>query len=181
MVIGLACRRYRGLLEALVEQGERTPATELALDHLAGCAACEREMTELALTIAALRRTGREVRRAPVPKVAASRIAALATPRRSPWSWRLQLGGLLTGAAIAAVIVAPRLGFAERQPDETSAPAHPAVTATWRLAETRLAAAPDTPSFAAAGAVPPRYPEGLSRPWKEVSSSDASPRAFEPL
>ena len=59
-----ACRRHRPVLVDLVDHGERGPATPAALDHLATCRPCERELTELALTIAALRRAGAAYRRA---------------------------------------------------------------------------------------------------------------------
>jgi len=51
------------------------------------------------------------------------------------------------------------------------------VSASWRLAEAHLALTPDTASFSARGmTVPPRYPDGLLRPWKEVSETDVVPR-----
>jgi hypothetical protein len=176
-----ACRQHRLVLEEFVEHGDRGPDTPAALDHLAGCRACERDLTELALTVAALRRAGRELRLAPVPEPARPRVVALAVQRRSPWSWRFQVGSLLTGAAIAAVVVLPHVGRPEHPAGISPALVRPPVTATWRVAESRLAAAPDTPSFAAVSGVPPRYPEGLSRPWKEVFPSDATPREFEAL
>lgn len=175
-----ACRPHRRLLEDLIERGERGPGTPAALEHLERCDACERELTELALTVATLRRAGRELRLAPVPRVGPARIAALARKRRSPWAWRLQLSSLLTGAAIAAVIVGPQFSLPGRATSDALVGGQPAATATWRVAESRLAAAPDTPSFAAAGTLPPRYPEGLSRPWKEVFPTDATPPEFEP-
>ena len=175
-----ACRPHRASLEALVAHGERGPATAAALDHLSTCDACELDLTDLALTVAALRRAGRELRAAPVPSPTRSSVAALTTPRRTGWSLRLQLGGLITGAAIAALIVVPRTGTAVRSTTDAIAPTRSAVTAGWRLAEFRIAAEPDMPSFSAASTLPPRYPEGLLRPWKEVSSTDATPRAFRP-
>lgn len=176
-----ACRRHRPVLEALIERGERDPRTAGALDHLATCRSCEHELTELALTLAALRRVGREARRAPVPAPAPARVVALAAaPRRQPgrWAWRMQLGGLLAGAAIAALVVMPRSLYPTQSLGD--APARPVVADPWRAAETRIAAAPDTPSMAAPSAVPPRYPEGLLRPWKEVFGSDVTPRELKP-
>ena len=69
-----ACRPHRGVLEALVERGERGPTVGAALDHLETCATCERDLTELALTVAALRRAGRELRAAPVPEPSPARL-----------------------------------------------------------------------------------------------------------
>jgi hypothetical protein len=177
-----ACRPHRGALEALVERGERGPGIAAALDHLEACAACERELTELALTIAALRRAGRELRAAPVPNPTPSRVVALAAPRRGRWSWRIQLGGLLTGAAIAALVVVPRAGTGAPAPTDSAPVARTAVTASWRLAEAHLALTPDTPPFSARETtVPPRYPDGLLKPWKEVPSIDAVPRERLPI
>jgi hypothetical protein len=176
--IARACRPHRPALEALVEHGERGPETPSALDHLGTCRTCERELTELALTVAALRHAGRELRAVPVPAPPSARIVALASARRSPWSWRLQVGSLLTGAAIAALVVIPRMGPGTGGTITESI--RPPVTAGWRMAESRIAAEPDIPSFSVPGAVPPRYPEGLLRPWKEVSPSDATPREFRP-
>ncbi len=177
-----ACRPHRGVLEALVERGERGPAIGAALDHLEACATCERDLTELALTVAALRRAGRELRAAPVPQPAPARIAALAVPRRTGWSWRMQLGGLLTGAAIAALVVVPRAGTGIPVSSDALEPGRPPVTASWRLAEAHLARTPDTASFSARGmTIPPRYPDGLLRPWKEVPQSDAMPRERQPI
>ena len=173
-----ACRPHRGVLEALVERGERGPTVGAALDHLETCATCERDLTELALTVAALRRAGRELRAAPVPEPSPACVLALAVPRRTGWSWRIQLGGLLTGAAIAALVVVPRAGTGVPVTTDAQEPARVAVTASWRIAEAHLAMTPDTASFSAPGTtVPPRYPDGLLRPWKEVSPTDAVPRA----
>jgi hypothetical protein len=176
----VSCRRHRRTLEAFVDRAERGPATPNALEHLAVCASCEREMTELALTIAALRRAGREVRATPVPVVAPARVAALATRRPTPWPFRLQLGSVLAGVAIAAVVVLPSAGRTQVPPSDAVLSPRQAVTAAWRAAESRIAAAPDTPSFAAPSSLPPRYPEGRTRPWKEVSQTDATPRELEP-
>jgi hypothetical protein len=168
------------VLEALVERAERGPATAAALDHLSTCLRCERELTELALTVAALRRVGGELRRSPVPAPAPVRVAALAVPRRRSWAWRMQLGSLVTGAAIAALVVLPRTVGPTVSYGETVEAVHPAVVVPWRAAENRIAAAPDAPPIAAPTSVPPRYPEGLLRPWKEVFPSDAIPPELAP-
>lgn len=174
------CRTHRAALEALVAHGERGPATPAALDHLATCPACERDLTDLALTVAALRRSGRELRVSPVPTPPRARVDALTVRRPIGWSLRLQLGGLITGAAIAALVVVPRAGYTVHSSSDAQGPARPVVSATWRLAESRIAAEPDSPSLSAPGTVPPRYPEGLMRPWKEVFPTDATPPAFRP-
>ena len=105
-----ACRPHRGVLEALVERGERAPRYGAALDHLETCAICERDLDR-----AGAHGRGPPPRRPRAacrarPAAEPRRVAALAVPRRTGWSWRIQLGGLLTGAAIAALVVVPRAG-----------------------------------------------------------------------
>ena len=175
--IGRACRLHRDVLEGLVERGERGPGIAAALDHMEACATCERDLTELALTIAALRRAGRELRAEPVPVPAPARVAALAAPRPNRWSWRIQLGGLLTGAAIAALVAVPRTGTPVATSTDSLPQARTTVIASWRAAEAHLALTPDTQPFSARETTfPPRYPDGLMRPWKEVPQTDAVSR-----
>lgn len=177
-----ACDRHRPALLDFVDRGERGPGTPAALDHLATCDLCERELTEIALAIIALRRVRNEARAVPVPVPSSERVAHLVAGRADPWRWRLQLGGLLASAAIAAIIVAPRVGVGPSTDAAVSLmPARPAAAIIWRAAEDRIAAAPDSPPVAQAGTLPLRYPEGQSRPWKEVLPTDATPREFEPL
>ena len=182
-----SCRRHRPVLVDLVDRGERGPATAAALDHLALCADCERELTEMALTIAALRRAGNAYRALRVPDAGAEgvRVASALRPpaptrRRPDWSRRLQLGGLLAGAGIAAMVVAPQIGLMPvRQITDPAPASRPAAAAMWQQAERRLAATPD-PGTRAVLVLPPRYPEGLLRPWKEVPATDATTRELEP-
>jgi hypothetical protein len=141
-------------------------------------------VTELALTIAALRRAGSAYRALHVPETApavAPFARTLARARRGPdWGRRLQLGSLLTSAGIAAMLVAPHVGLMPERPIPEAAPAtKPAAVITWQQAEQRLASTPD-PGPRAVVVLPPRYPEGLVRPWKEVPATDASPRELEP-
>ena len=97
---------------SLVDRGERGPRHGAALDHLGGCGRCrEREVTELALTVAALRRAGRELPRrarpAPIPHgrpLPAARAARLGVARCS-WAASSR------ARRIAALLVAPQVGF----------------------------------------------------------------------
>ncbi len=181
----MACRRHRPVLVDLVDRGERGAGTPAALDHLAVCDPCEHEITELALTIAALRRAGIAYRALEVPDAPRpASVEVSAVPRRRPWAWRLQLGGLVTSAALAALLVAPRVGpVPEEAPVPASAPAPSGLAGvvTWQAVEHRLAVSPDiAPLAAAVRSLPPRYPEGLTRPWKEVPATDAAARELEP-
>jgi hypothetical protein len=170
------------VLVDLVDRGERGSGTTAALDHLDVCAACEREITELALTIAALRRAGAAYRALAVPdrpRVVA--VGAAIAPRRRAWSWRMQLGGLMTSAAIAGLLVAPRVGLMPQRPAPERVPQLPAAVISWQGVEHRLAISPDVAPLAVVRkSLPPRYPEGQTRPWKEVPPADATARELEP-
>jgi hypothetical protein len=175
-----ACRVHRPALVDLVDHGERGPGTAAALDHLALCAPCEHELTDLALMIAALRRAGSAYRALEVPVAPRSAPRVPAAPHRRAGPRRLHLGGLVASAGIAALLVAPRVGLVP-QPRGVGpeSPGH-AVVVSWQAVEHRLAISPDVAPVAALRSLPPRYPEGLTRPWKEVSSTDAAARELEP-
>ena len=180
MIVSAACRRHRTALIDFVDRRERGPKTPAALDHLARCERCEREMAEFALTIVALRRAGRELAAIPVPCADVARVVP-PTPRPSGWSWRLQVGSLLTCAAIVGLVILPHGLPASSSPGDgivTDSRAVP--TAAWRSAESRLAARPDVRPMAAVGSLPRRYPDGLNGPWKEVPTTDATQRGPEP-
>ena len=173
MLVATACHRHRAALVDLVEHGERGPGTGAALEHVTICERCEHTMAELALTVAALRRVSTEVRLAPVPEIARERIARLAVRPRAAWRWRLQLGSLVTSAAIAAAVLVP--GAALGPAGAWATPPGLDAYAVWRLAESRIAAGPDYAPIAV-GSVPSRYPDGRLRPWKEVRPIDESRR-----
>ena len=130
MIVSAACRRHRTALIDFVDRRERGPKTPAALDHLARCERCEREMAEFALTIVALRRAGRELAAVPVPCADVARVVP-PTPRPSGWSWRLQVGSLLTCAAIVGLVVLPR---PPRRPRSTRVPVELPIGAGGRVA-----------------------------------------------
>ncbi|MEI7745084.1 MAG: hypothetical protein WCK58_15210 [Chloroflexota bacterium] len=181
-----ACSVHRPVLVDLLDRGERGPGTPAALDHLRRCAACERDLTGIALTLAALRRAGATYRSLPDPVMAAGPAPGRAVPAHprahARSSWRLQAGGLLSGAAIAALLVVPRAGMVAvvPVPDQGASTRHVEIV-SWHAVEARLATSPDTASPDASGSLPPRYPDGLLRPWKEVPGTDATARVLEPF
>jgi hypothetical protein len=172
------CDRHRPALVDFIDRGERGAATRDALDHLGRCRACEREMSDLALTIVALRRTAAEIRTVPVPAIAADRVVALRR-RRDPWRWRFQLGSLVASSALAALVVAPHVGVLPASDTAFLVPDRPTVVVPWRAAEARIEASPDSAPVPAIGALPPRYPDGI-RPRKEVPPTDAAHRVLDP-
>lgn len=61
-----------------------------------------------------------------------------------------------------------------------AAPQGPASVISWQSVERRLARSADVAPVAAVRPLPPRYPEGQTRPWKEVPPTDAAARELEP-
>ena len=117
-----ACMRHRAALLGLVDPVERMPAADAALTHLERCVRCEADLTDLALTVHALRRAGAAAAAAEPPPGAWTRLRARIElsrrrGREAAWRWRLTLGGLVTGTLLVAVLVGPlaiqvRLGSA---------------------------------------------------------------------
>ena len=132
-------------------------------------------MAEFALTIVALRRAGREIAAYAVPSATVARIVPRDPAPQSGWSWRMQVGSLLTGAAIVGLVILPRGPMSATYGDGVQSDAHASRTSSWRVAESRLARTPDVRSMSIP-TLPPRYPDGLTRPWKEVPATDATPR-----
>ncbi len=103
-----SCAHHRAALLDFVDRREQGPATDAALAHLDRCRACESELTEIALAIAALRRLHAEVRTAEPPRDAWARLRAHVGRRPvAPWRWRLGIGGLMTSALLVGVLVGP--------------------------------------------------------------------------
>ena len=90
------------------------------------------------------------------------------------------VAGLATSAAIAALLVAPRVGLMSAPSVIERVPQHPAGVVSWQVVERRLAISPDVAPLGTVRSLPPRYPEGLTRPWKEVPRLDATARELEP-
>jgi predicted anti-sigma-YlaC factor YlaD len=109
-----ACVVYRPALLDFVERraiGQDSPA---ALDHLARCERCEREMSEVAQTIIALRRLGDRARQVEAPadgwptlrdRLERSQRAADEAARRL----RRAFGSAIVGIAVAAVVAVSSL------------------------------------------------------------------------
>ena len=103
MLFGSPCRRHWAALVDFADRRELGPATAAALDHVARCARCERELSDLALTAIALRRLGRSVatqeprRDLPLPAL----VAAQRPARR--WTFR---GSLMGASQLSALLVA---------------------------------------------------------------------------
>jgi anti-sigma factor RsiW len=168
------CADHRAALLDFVDRRERTEATAAALDHLERCRACERELTELALAIAALRRLQAHVACAEPAPDGWLRLQARITVPADPWRWRATLGGLATSALLVATFVMPVTIGAPATHDMGLALADsPAaqVRETAYLASIRVGRLPSTPRVTpVVGSIPAQLPPEIAEVRKEVTS-----------
>ena len=109
-----ACVVYRPALLDFVERRALGPDSPAALDHLARCERCERDMSEVAQTIIALRRLGERARQIEAPadgwptlrdRLERSQRAADEAARRL----RRAFGSAIVGIAVVAVVAVSSL------------------------------------------------------------------------
>ncbi len=137
-----ACGRHRAALYDFVDRRESGPDTRAALDHLERCGACEVELTEVALTIHALRRAlALPARATPGPDAWVHLRARVQRPVRGAWQGRSTLAGVLAGAGLVAALVGPAAVFrpSGTVQDEPGPP--PAVLRAHTVADQRAEAA----------------------------------------
>lgn len=102
-----ACRAHR---DALLDFANGRVGTEsvAALAHLAGCRACEDEVSRVMLAIIALRRIREDVASSePSPDAWAHLRNRIQRRRRSPWLVRSPLPGIAMALSIVAAVVGP--------------------------------------------------------------------------
>jgi ribosomal protein L34E len=109
-----ACVIHRPALVDFVERQALGPDSPAALDHLARCAPCERDLSEVAQTVIALRRLGAHAREVEAPldgwatlraRIERSQRAADDAARR----FRRAFGGAVVAIAIVAMVAIPSL------------------------------------------------------------------------
>jgi hypothetical protein len=109
-----ACVVHRPALVDFVEHHAMGPDSPAALDHLARCGACERDLSEVAQTVIALRRLGTRVGDVEAPadgwatlrvRIERSQRAADDAARR----FRRAFGGAVVAIAVAALVAIPSL------------------------------------------------------------------------
>ncbi len=120
------CMVHRATLLEVLDGRPRDRAVEQALEHLGRCDACRRDMAELALIVAGLRRLGAAARRLDAPGGGWGRVAQRlgeTRPSTAPWlrAGRISLAGLVALPLVAALLVAP--GLAARLTGQTIATA----------------------------------------------------------
>jgi anti-sigma factor RsiW len=103
-----ACSGHRDVLLDFIDRRELGPRTDAALDHLARCRACERDLETTAMAVLALRRLHREARAVEPPADAWQQLRVRVDRPRGPvWRWRTTLAGLALGAGLVGTIIAP--------------------------------------------------------------------------
>jgi hypothetical protein len=109
-----ACVIYRPALLDFIERRALGPESPAALDHLARCRRCERDLSEVAQTIIALRRLGERARQVEAPtdgwpslrdRLERSQRAADEAARRL----RRAFGSAMVGIAVMAVLAVSSL------------------------------------------------------------------------
>jgi hypothetical protein len=128
------------VLVGFVDRREMGAGTDAALAHLAGCAACRREVEGTALAIHALRRLGPPLdAAAPSPDAWERLRARIERPREAIWRWRASIVGLAVSTGLVATLVAPVAIWAPRttrvQEDGTALAAIRAIRQTEERAE----------------------------------------------
>jgi hypothetical protein len=108
------CAIHRLALIDFVERRALGPDSPAALDHLARCATCERDLTEVAQTVIALRRLGERAGEVEAPadgwptlreRLERSQRAADEAARR----FRRAFGGAVVAIAVVALVAVPSL------------------------------------------------------------------------
>jgi hypothetical protein len=109
-----ACVIYRPALVDFVERQALGPDSPAALDHLARCGPCERDLSEVAQTVIALRRLGARASEIEAPpdgwttirqRIERSQRAADDAARR----FRRAFGGAVVALAVFAMVAIPSL------------------------------------------------------------------------
>jgi hypothetical protein len=133
------CFIHRPALVDFVERHTLGPDSPAALDHLARCARCELDLTQVAQTVIALRRLGERAAQIEAPadgwttlrdRLERSQRAADDAARR----FRQAFGGAVVAVAVAALVAIPSLTATVRPGLDDGLAAVP---------ETRAAMAPD--------------------------------------
>jgi hypothetical protein len=109
-----ACVVHRPALIDFVERRAVGPESSAALDHLARCGPCERDLTEVAQTVIALRRLGERAGEVEIPhdgwptlrgRIERSQRAADDAARR----FRRAFGGAVVAMVVVAMVAIPSL------------------------------------------------------------------------
>jgi hypothetical protein len=102
------CSAHRTALAAFVERSERGPATYVAFEHLDRCRRCQAELTELLLTVHAVRRTLAAAGTVDPPPDAWVRLRSrVQGPVANAWGMRSTLASAVVGAGLVAALIGP--------------------------------------------------------------------------
>ena len=102
------CSTHRAALAAFAERSERGAGTGAALEHLDRCRRCQADLTELLLTVHAVRRTLAEAGALEPPSDAWDRLRSrVQGPVASAWGMRSTLASAVVGAGLVAALIGP--------------------------------------------------------------------------
>lgn len=109
-----ACAVHRPALFDFVERRATGPDSRAALDHLARCGRCERDLSEVAQTVFALRRLGERASRIQPPpdgwNALRLRLRSQTAADDAARRFRRAFGGALASIAVAGVVTVVSLG-----------------------------------------------------------------------
>lgn len=161
------CARHRSILLELAERRASAETTDLALDHLASCRECERELAKTALVLVTLRRLADGVQESAPAEPAWPAIQArlVEQPRQR---WRPgSLAGAFASLALVFVLAGPMIvrphDAVTSQPAVEPAPTELRATAAPPLgSQPRTGLAIDAADLVSQPrAFPARYPDNL--------------------
>ena len=102
------CASHRPALLAYAERSERGPDSPAAFEHLDRCRRCQADLTEIVLTVHAVRRTLAAARAVDPPADGWDRLRErVQRPVASAWAARTSLAGVIVGAGLVAALVGP--------------------------------------------------------------------------
>ncbi|MFL5679177.1 MAG: hypothetical protein ACJ77B_01095 [Chloroflexota bacterium] len=177
-----ACDDHRAALLDFVDRRAVEPRTARALAHLDHCRDCERELSQIALALVALRRLRLDIESAEPASDGWDRLRARIQRRAvDPWRWRASVGGLAVSSMLVAVLLAPmsigRPSIAQMAPPAPG----PAARAAARVEAAYLASiragtrAPETDE-SVDRSYPVNYPAEIREVRKEVDAASSSGR-----
>jgi hypothetical protein len=102
------CSTHRAALAAFAERSERGLETGPAFEHLDRCRRCQADLTELLLTVHAVRRTLADAGTVEPPPDAWVRLRSrVQGPVASAWGMRSTLASAVVGAGLVAALIGP--------------------------------------------------------------------------
>lgn len=137
------CATHRPALLAYAERSELGPDSSSAFEHLDRCRRCQADLTEVVLTVHAVRRALAEARAVDPPSDGWDRLRErVQRPVAGAWAARTSLAGLIVGAGLVAALIGPTANMRTAASGLREPGPRPADLAASTKAELRGEAAP---------------------------------------